>query len=453
MTSNPGRGLLGPLFSSDAVAAAFDDTATIQAMLDVEAALARAEAKVGLIPQTAVAPIAAACTAELYDIEALGREAALAGNTAIPLVKALTATVRASDEDAARYVHWGATSQDIQDCGLVLQIRAALAPLHSDMSRLEQALAALAARHAADPMPGRTWLQHAAPITFGLKAAGYLSALRRAKRRVQAASEATFVLQFGGAAGTLASLGERGMEVSQALAQELNLTLPALPWHAARDRLVDLACALGVLTGGLGKMARDLSLLMQTDVGEAFEPAAAGKGGSSTMPHKRNPVGCAVALAAAIRVPPLVATMLAAMPQEHERGLGGWHAEWETLPEIFRLTSGALAQMATAFEGLEVDPATMRADLDKTHGLLMAEAASMALADHIGKAQAHHLVETASRRALADGGSLADALSAMPEATRHLSPETLTQIMRPEGYLGAAAAFIQRVLAEDDPQP
>jgi 3-carboxy-cis,cis-muconate cycloisomerase len=443
MTSNPGRGLLGPLFSSDAVAAAFDDTATIQAMLDVEAALARAEAKVGLIPQTAVAPIAAACTAELYDIEALGREAALAGNTAIPLVKALTATVRASDEDAARYVHWGATSQDIQDCGLVLQIRAALAPLHSDMSRLEQALAALAARHAADPMPGRTWLQHAAPITFGLKAAGYLSALRRAKRRVQAASEATFVLQFGGAAGTLASLGERGMEVSQALAQELNLTLPALPWHAARDRLVDLACALGVLTGGLGKMARDLSLLMQTDVGEAFEPAAAGKGGSSTMPHKRNPVGCAVALAAAIRVPPLVATMLAAMPQEHERGLGGWHAEWETLPEIFRLTSGALAQMATAFEGLEVDPATMRADLDKTHGLLMAEAASMALADHIGKAQAHHLV----------GGSLADALSAMPEATRHLSPETLTQIMRPEGYLGAAAAFIQRVLAEDDPQP
>jgi 3-carboxy-cis,cis-muconate cycloisomerase len=453
MTSNPGRGLFGPLFSADAVAAAFDDTATIQAMLDVEAALARAEAKVGLIPQTAVAPIAAACTAELYDIEALGREAALSGNTAIPLVKALTATVRASDEDAARYVHWGATSQDIQDCGLVLQIRAALAPLHSDMSRLEQALAALAARHAADPMPGRTWLQHAAPITFGLKAAGYLSALRRTKTRLRDAGRSALVLQFGGAAGTLASLGDRGLEVSQALAQELDLTAPALPWHAARDRLVDLACALGVLTGGLGKMARDLSLLMQTDVGEAFEPAAAGKGGSSTMPHKRNPVGCAVALAAAIRVPPLVATLLAAMPQEHERGLGGWHAEWETLPEIFRLTSGALAQMATAFEGLEVDPATMRADLDKTRGLLMAEAASMALADHIGKAQAHHLVEAASRRALADGCGLAEALSAMPEATRHLSPETLAQIMRPEGYLGAAAAFIQRVLAEDDPQP
>jgi 3-carboxy-cis,cis-muconate cycloisomerase len=332
-----------------------------------------------------------------------------------------------------------------------LQIRAALPLLLSDIHRLDVALAALAARYAADPMPGRTWLQHAAPITFGLKAAGYLSSLRRAKRRLRDAGDAALVLQFGGAAGTLASLGEGGLEVSEALAAELDLKLPALPWHAARDRLVDLACALGVLTGVLGKMARDLSLLMQTDVGEAFEPAAAGKGGSSTMPHKRNPVGCAVALAAAIRVPPLVATMLAAMPQEHERGLGGWHAEWETLPEIFRLTSGALAQMATAFEGLEVDTAAMRADLDKTHGLLMAEAASMALAEHIGKAQAHHLVETASRRALADGCSLAEALGALPEATHHLSPEALAEVMRPEGYLGAAVAFIQRALAEDNP--
>jgi 3-carboxy-cis,cis-muconate cycloisomerase len=453
MTLNSGRGLFGPLFGSEAVSAAFDDAATIQAMLDVEAALARAEAKVGLIPASAVQPITAACAAALYDIDALGREAALAGNTAIPLVKALTAAVRSADEDAARYVHWGATSQDIQDSGLVLQIRAALAPLDDDLQRLELALAALATRHAADPMPGRTWLQHAAPIPFGLKAAGYLSALRRARRRLRDAGAAACVLQFGGAAGTLASLGERGIEVSEALAQELNLTLPALPWHAARDRLVDLACALGVLTGSLGKMARDLSLLMQTDVGEAFEPAATGKGGSSTMPHKRNPVGCAVALAAALRVPPLVATMLAAMPQEHERGLGGWHAEWETLPEIFRLTSGALAQMATAFEGLEVDPATMRADLDKTHGLLMAEAVSMSLAQSMGKAQAHHLVETASRRAVADGLSLAEALSDIPQASEHLSPEALGEVMRPDGYLGAAGAFIARVLAEEEPQP
>jgi len=452
-TLNAGRGLLGPLFSAEAVSAAFDDAATIQAMLDVEAALARAEAKVGVIPQSAVAPIAAACIAEHYDIAALGRSAALAGNTAIPLVKALTATVKAADEDAARYVHWGATSQDIQDSGLVLQIRAALAPLHSDIQRLERALAGLAARHAADPMPGRTWLQHAAPITFGLKAAGYLSVLRRAKIRLREAGATACALQFGGAAGTLASLGDRGVEVSQALAHELDLALPALPWHTARDRLADLACALGILTGGLGKMARDLSLLMQTDVGEAFEPAAAGKGGSSTMPHKRNPVGCAVALAAAIRVPPLVATILAAMPQEHERGLGGWHAEWETLPDIFRLTSGALAQMATAFEGLEVDTATMRADMDKTHGLLMAEAASMALADRIGKAQAHHLVEIASRRALADGCSLVEALSAMPEATRHLSPDVLAQAMQPQEYLGATTAFIQRALAENGEQP
>ncbi len=449
-TANAGRGLLGPLFSAEGVSAAFDDAAAIQAMLDVEAALARAEAKVGVIPQSAVEPITAACIAERYDIDALGRAAALAGNTAIPLVKALTERVRATDEDAARYVHWGATSQDIQDSALVLQVRAALAPLYHDINRLDLALASLAERHAADPMPGRTWLQHAAPITFGLKAAGYLSALRRARRRLRDAGQAACVLQFGGAAGTLASLGERGIEVSQALAQELDLALPPLPWHAARDRLVDLACTLGVLTGSLGKMARDLSLLMQTDVGEAFEPAAAGKGGSSTMPHKRNPVGCAVALAAAIRAPPLVATLMAAMPQEHERGLGGWHAEWETLPEIFRLTSGALAQMATAFEGLDVDTAKMRADLDQTHGLLMAEAASMALADHIGKAQAHHLVETASRRAIAQGCSLAEALSAMPEVAQHLSPEALAQAMRPEGYLGVAGVFIKRALAEDE---
>jgi 3-carboxy-cis,cis-muconate cycloisomerase len=453
MTPHAGRGLFGPLFSAEGVSAAFDDAATVQAMLDVEAALARAEAKAGLIPQSAVAPIEYACRVERYDIDALGRAAALAGNTAIPLVKALTQTVAADDEEAARFVHWGATSQDIQDCGLVLQLRAALGPLYGDIRRLEVGLATLAARHAEDPMPGRTWLQHAAPITFGLKAAGYLSMLRRAKWRLRAAGDAALVLQFGGAAGTLASLGARGIEVSQALAAELNLRLPALPWHAARDRLVDLACALGILTGGLGKMARDLSLLMQTDVAEAFEPAAAGKGSSSTMPHKRNPVGCAVALAAAIRTPPLVATLLAAMPQEHERGLGGWHAEWETLPEIFRLTSGALAQMATAFEGLEVDTAAMRADLDQTHGLLMAEAAAMALAEQIGKAQAHHLVETASRRALADGDNLADVLGAMPEATRHLSADALATIMRPQGYLGATAAFIQRALEEDDAQP
>jgi 3-carboxy-cis,cis-muconate cycloisomerase len=421
-------------------------------MLDVEAALARALATVGLIPQSVVGPICDACTVERYDIEAIGRRAALAGNTAIPLVKALTDAVRATNEDAARYVHWGATSQDIQDSGLILQIRAAWTPLHLDIRRLERALAALAERHAEDPMPGRTWLQHAAPITFGLKAAGYLSALRRAKRRLRDARDAACVLQFGGAAGTLASLGERGIEVSEALGQALDLSVPALPWHAARDRLVDLACALGVLTGVLGKMARDLSLLMQTDVGEAFEPAAAGKGGSSTMPHKRNPVGCAIALSAAIRVPPLVATLLAAMTQEHERGLGGWHAEWETLPEIFRLTSGALAQMATAFEGLEVDVAAMRANLDKTHGLLMAEAVSMTLAERIGKAEAHHLVETASRRAVAQGCSLADALAAMPEATQHLSPTALAEVMQPERYLGAATAFIQRALEEGDDQ-
>jgi len=452
MTDSSTPTLLGPLFASDAMAAVFSDAARLQGMLDFEAALARAESSVGLFPAAAAESIARACRADLFDIATLARDTAQAGNPAIPLVKQLTALVARQDPSAARVVHWGATSQDAIDTGLVLQIRGGLAAIEPDLQRLTAALAALAETHAKTVMIGRTLLQQAVPVTFGLKAAGWLAAVERTRARLAEAGRAASVLQFGGAAGTLAALGDRGLDVAAALAKELDLVLPALPWHGHRDRLVDLAAALGLLVGALGKMARDLSLLMQTEVAEAFEPAGQGRGGSSTMPHKRNPIACAVALAAATRVPPLVATLLAAMPQEQERGLGSWHAEWETLPAIFLLASGALHHMTEAIAGLTVDAARMGENIGATRGLVMAEAVTMALADRIGRLEAHHLVESACRRALAEGAHLRDVLARDPAVAGQLTPGMLDRLFAPESYLGMAERFVQRVLATRPPQ-
>jgi len=443
----PAPVLFGPLFASDAMSAVFSDAARLQAMLDFEAALARAEASIGLMPSAAADAIAHACRADRLDVAALARDTALAGNPAIPLLKQLTTLVAEQAPEAARFVHWGATSQDAMDTGLVLQIRAALADIESDLQRLTAALAALAENHARTVMIGRTLLQQAVPITFGLKAAGWLAAVERTRARLADAGRAAQVLQFGGAAGTLAALGERGLDVAAALAKDLGLALPDLPWHGQRDRLVDLAGALGLLAGTLGKMARDIALLMQTEVAEAFEPAGPGRGGSSTMPHKRNPIACAVALAAATRVPNLVATLLAAMTQEQERGLGGWHAEWETLPEIFLLTSGALHHMAGAIAGLTVDTEHMRRNIEATRGLVMAEAVSMALAARIGKQEAHKLVEAACRRAVADEAHLRDILARDPAVAAVLTTEVLERLFAPENYLGMAERFVQRVLS------
>ncbi|TWB39750.1 3-carboxy-cis,cis-muconate cycloisomerase [Nitrospirillum pindoramense] len=444
-------GMLDPLFRGSPVDAVFTDAATVQGMLDVEAALARAETGLGVIPPGADSAIAAQCQAGHFDLDALARSAAKAGNTAIPLVKALTARVAAADRDASRFVHWGATSQDVMDTGLVLQIRQAVALVDHDLGALEGHLARLAERHAETPLAARTWMQQALPTTFGLKAAGWMAAVARVRRAVAAAGHDCRVVQFGGAAGTLAALGDRGLEVAAALAHELDLALPDLPWHGHRDRLVALGAALGLVAGVLGKMARDLSLLMQTEVGEAFEPAEVGKGGSSAMPHKRNPVACAVALSAANRVPPLVATLFAAMPQEHERGLGGWHAEWETLPEIFRLVGGSLRVMVDTMAGLEVDAGRMRANLDITHGLLMSESVVMALGEALGRGPAHSLVEKASRQAVAEGRSLGEVLVALPEVTTHLSPEQLAAALDPAHYLGMAPHFVARALAARTP--
>ncbi|WP_454726551.1 MULTISPECIES: 3-carboxy-cis,cis-muconate cycloisomerase [Cupriavidus] len=443
--------LTDAMFGSAAVLDAFSDAGTVQGMLDFEAALACAEARCGVIPRAAAEVIAAACNAEEIDPDTLAADAVAGGNLAIPLVRQLTARVAARDEQAARYVHWGATSQDAIDTGMVLQLRRALRAIDADLDALGEACAALAQRHRDTPMVGRTWLQHALPTTFGLKAAGWLDAVQRNLQRLDAARAQAAVMQFGGAAGTLASLGAAAPAVAAEVGRELDLAVPAMPWHAHRDRLGEVAATLGVLTGTLGKMARDISLMMQTEVAEAAEPAGPGRGGSSTMPHKRNPVGCAAVLAAAVRVPPLVAAMLAGMVQEHERALGGWQAEWDTLPQIAALSAGALRQMHEVVSGLQVDAPRMRANLDLTRGLILAEAAMLEIGGRIGRLQAHHLVEGACRRAVAEGVTLRQALGAvLAEDAAHaglMDAATLDRVCDPANYAGQAGAFVDAALA------
>jgi 3-carboxy-cis,cis-muconate cycloisomerase len=432
------------------VARALSGHARLQAMLDVEAALADAEASIGLIPRSAATAIGtAAARAELYDFATIADQAVQAGNLAIPLIRELTRQVASTDPEAARYVHWGATSQDIIDTGFVLQLRAAVPLVRIDLRRAAAAAAGHARRHADTLMPGRTWLQHATPTTFGLKAAGWFDALTRAHDALGSSLEEALVIQFGGASGTLAALGSRGPAVAAALGARLRLAVPALPWHAHRGRLARLACDLGVAAGTLGKVARDLTLLAQTEVGEAHEPAA-DAGGSSTMPHKRNPVRAAAVLAAAVRAPGLVATILSAMPQEHERGVGGWQAEWETLPELLTVTASAARAAADALEALVVNPARMRANLDATGGLAMAEAITMRLATHVGKAEAHAIVEAACRRAIAETRRLADVLAEDASVVNVIDQEDLERTLSPEGYLGAAKTFIVNALARKE---
>ena len=435
-------------FTAPAMRTVFSDSGRVQGMLDFEAALARAEARVGQIPQAAVAPIEAACRAELYDFSALAQAIATAGNSAIPLVKALGKRVAASDADAERHVHLGATSQDVMDSGLILQLRVAVDLLQQDLAGLADALAVQAGRYADTPLAGRTWLQHATPVTLGMKLASVLGAVTRHRQRLAELKPRLLVLQFGGASGSLAALGDMAWPVSEALAAELNLNLPEQPWHTQRDRLVEFASLLGLIAGSLGKLGRDVSLLMQTEAGEVFEPSAPGKGGSSTMPHKRNPVGAAVLIGAATRAPGLVATMLAAMPQEHERSLGLWHAEWETLPELCCLVSGALQQALLLVPGLEVDAARMAGNLELTQGLVLAEAVSIALAQRIGRDAAHHLLEQCCRQAVQQGVHLRVVLGANAEVSAQLSAAELDRLLDPAHYLGQARRWVERAVAE-----
>jgi 3-carboxy-cis,cis-muconate cycloisomerase len=445
--SNSLSPLLAPLFSSAAMRAVCDDVAVLQHMLDFEAALARAEAVVGVIPASAAASIAKACKAEAFDVSALAEAATRSGNLAIPVVKALTADVAKADADAARYVHWGATSQDVIDTATMLTLRTAIDALLPDLDRAITGFAKLARQHRDTAMVARTWLQHALPMPFGLKLAEYAAALHRSRGRLKRLRAETLALQFGGAAGTLAALGDKGLLVAEKLAVELKLPLPDAPWHTHRDRIAEAASVFAILCGTCGKIARDIQLMMQTDVAEAFEPSGEGRGGSSTMPHKRNPVAAATALAAASMAPNLAATIFAAQVQDHERSAGPWHAEWPTLPTLQLVTSGALAAIADIAEGLEVDVARMRVNLDATHGLIMAEAVTFALAETIGKSDAHHLVEAASKKAVADKRHLRDVLASDPKITAHLDADRIAKLFEPMAYQGVSQALIDRLLA------
>ncbi|QPF94183.1 3-carboxy-cis,cis-muconate cycloisomerase [Bradyrhizobium commune] len=438
--------LLAPMLSSAAMRAVCDDRSTLQNMLDFEAALARAEAATGVIPQAAVGPIEAACKADAFDMAALAEAATRSGNLAIPLVKALTADVAKADSEAARFVHWGATSQDVIDTATMLTLRAAIDALDADLSRAIKGFAALARSHRNTAMVARTWLQHALPMPFGMKAAEYAASLARARCRLRRLRREGLALQFGGAAGTLAALGDKGIAVAERLAHGLNMPLPEAPWHTHRDRIAEAASCLAILAGSCGKIARDVSLLMQTDVGEAFEPAGEGRGGSSTMPHKRNPVAAASALGCATMAPQLAATIFAAQVQDHERSAGPWHAEWPTLPQLMLVTSGALAAIVDIAEGLDVDAARMRSNLDATHGLIMAEAITFALAEAIGKSDAHHLIEAASKRAVAEKKHLREILAADPQVTAHLTPQKIAALFEPMAYQGSSQALIDRLL-------
>ena len=435
------------LFSSKGMQLVFSDRNTIQRMLDVEAALARALAVEDVIPQNAVAAIISACKADLIDADTLAKSVSSAGNIAIPLVKQLTAVVARTDAEAARYVHWGATSQDVIDSGRVLQLRDGIDLITTDLADLADALASLAHQHRATIMIGRTWLQHAQPTTLGLKIAGWLDAIMRHQDRLQELRSRVCVLQFGGATGTLASLGESGLTVATAIAKDLSLALPALPWHTHRDRMGEVATTFGLLTGTLGKIARDIALHAQTEIAELAEPLAQGRGGSSTMPHKRNPVACSAVLACAMRVPAMVSTMLTAMVQEQERALGGWQAEWDTLPEIASLTSAALNQLREVISGLAVDAARMRSNIEITQGLVMAEAVSLALAPYVGRAVAHELIEEACHQAVESGRSLLEVLKSDPRMPKEFYSLRIEALFDPAHYLGEAPSFVERVLA------
>lgn len=433
-------GLFDGVLARGRVREAVGDEAWLQAMLDAEAALARASAQAGLLAHEDAEAIAAACLAVHFDIAALGAQAAASGNPAAPLVKALTARV---EGDAAGHVHSGATSQDVVDTAAMLVAHRALGPLLEDLEGAASAAVRLAAEHRATVLPGRTLLQQAVPVTLGLKAAGWLCGLDDAIARLRTVRAQRLAVQLGGAAGTLASLGDRGPDVVAGMARLLGLAEPALPWHTIRTRPAELAGALGEACGAVAKIARDVTLLAQTEVAEVAEGAA---GGSSTMPHKRNPVAAISAAACAAQAPGLVATLLGAMAHEHERAAGSWHAEWRPFTELLRSSGSAASWLRTCLEELQIDAAAMRANLDITGGLILAERVSTALAPELGRLAAHEAVQHAA----AAGGSFADALASQPEIRGRIPAERIAELLDPAGYLGSTDVFIDRALAAHD---
>ncbi|MBJ9580789.1 3-carboxy-cis,cis-muconate cycloisomerase [Acinetobacter baumannii] len=442
--------LYASLFYQTDVTDIFSDSSLVTYMIQVEVALAQAQAQVGVIPQNAANTIAQVAEHALdkFDFSALAVATGLAGNIAIPFVKQLTAIVKDIDEDASRYVHWGATSQDILDTACILQCRDALNIIEAQLQQCYSTALEQAKQYRHQVMIGRTWLQQALPITLGHKLARWASAFKRDLERIQAMKSRVLTAQLGGAVGSLASLQDQGSLVVSAFAKQLNLTVPTSTWHGERDRIVEIASVLGMIVGNTGKMARDWSLMMQTEIAELFEPTAKGRGGSSTMPHKRNPVAAASVLAAANRVPALMSSIYQSMVQEHERSLGAWHAEWLAVPEIFQLCAGALTRTGEVLQGFEVNAKHMQQNLECTNGMIMAEAVMMALAPKIGRLNAHHLVEAACKTAVAQNQHLFDVVSQLDEVKGQFSQEEIRNIFKPENYLGNIQQQIDAVLKE-----
>jgi len=436
------------IFSSELMRQVFSDENRVQCYLDIEAALALVQARLGLIPERAAEEIAAKCTLDIIDMSRLKSQTELIGYPVLPVVQQLVA---ACADHLGEYCHWGATTQDITDTATIMQIRQALSLIEDDLSAISGHLAALARRYRDTPMAGRSNLQQAVPITFGYKVATWLAAIQRHQQRLAELRLRVLVGEFGGAAGTLASLGTAGLEVQEGLMTELGLGQPEIAWHTARDRIAEVGCFLGLVTGTLGKIATDVKLLMQTEVGEVFEPYAKDRGSSSTMPQKRNPISCNYIHACTAMVRQLVAALLDAMVEDHERSTGPWEIEWIAVPEIFLLTAGALQQARTLLADLEVDATRMRANLDITGGLISTESVMMGLAPHLGRQRAHDLVYDISRQASTSGRSLLDLLAENEEIAASLDRATLAKLLDPAEYLGLSGEMVDRVLRQLEP--
>ena len=440
-----------PLFGASFVPAEmrgiFGHDAFLRRCVETEVALARAQARLGIIPEVAAQGIAAAAAAYRFDLDRLARETAIVGYPVLPMVEQLAAAAG----DAGRYLHWGATTQDIMDTATVLQVRAGLEVIERLLDETVAALRRLAAEHRDTPMAGRTHLQHALPVTFGYKAAVWLSGLLRHRERIGQMKARVLVAEFSGAAGTLASLGTEGLAVQAGFARELGLGVPAITWHSSRDGLAEAVQLLALLTGSLAKIALDVSIMASTEFGELSEPFVRHRGASSTMPQKRNPISCELILAAARMVARHAGLMLDAMANDFERATGPWHLEWSAVPESFALTAGALAQAAFLLGGLEVHPARMRANLDATRGLIVAEAVMMALAPITGRQAAHDLVYAGCRSAEDTGRSLFAVLADDPAVATPLGRDRLAALTDPANYLGAAGAMTDRILVASTP--
>ena len=431
------------IFSTEAMRRVFSDESRVQKYLDFEAALARAQARLGIIPQNAAEEIVHHCDAAEIDFVKLERQTARIGYPVLPVVQQLVALCR---DGLGEWCHWGATTQDVTDTATVLQVREALTLVEADIDAIANALAELARKYRDTPMAGRSNLQQAVPITFGYKMATVLAAFERHKRRLQELRARVLVGEFGGAAGTLASLGGRGLEVQAELMKELKLGVPAIAWHTVRDTIAEVGCFLGLVAGTCGKIAFDVKLMMQTEVEELYEPFHEGRGSSSTMPQKRNPISSVYITALNAVVRQQVAALLDAMVEDHERATGPWEIEWIVLPEIFCLTAGALAQTLFVLTGLQVDEKKMRTNLDLTKGLIVSEAVMMGLGPYLGRQYAHDLVYDICRNVIATGRPLVDLLAENEEVSKHLDRAALAKLCDPANYLGEAGAMVDRVL-------